>query len=456
MEPRSLTRSRSRSIQRWRRPTRSRSRSPHASRNSRRWSRSPSYTVVRGLSSRIRSRSRSRPKISKRARTRSPLLRPRSRSPSSRQRSRTPKALRSHSPRTPPSKHSRLRSRSPARSPHSPRSPISSSSSHTPKVKDLGLAKMSETSLFAELVKDKNMRELAMKRLAALKEKKKENKDSEPEESTPVKEGASTELSQAVLVDVDQTTYITPSDVNSIPIPCSDTVQPSQSAYPSVCAPANFIYPSPTAVVVPNSQVPPGLQQVPSSVVPGSAGIMPTHPVTVPPPSNYPNISSSTSAPGSNAVMVSGSGQQTNMKITPPRAITAIPDNNMDISPVHEDSNDASLSNSAPDVIHMDSEPPVVKPVSEPVLVKPKLLTVEAEVSKPAVPEVVPQALKPKSLTKLPMPPGIRQSDFESIDSPPSHSPSPEPVVNKHKTPPRKGIRDLPMPPGKFMICSLL
>lgn len=316
---------------------------------------------------------------------------------------------------------------------------------------------MSETSLFAELVKDKNMRELAMKRLAALKEKKKENKDSEPEESTPVKEGASAESSQAVVVDVEQTTYITPSDVNSIPIPCSDTVQPSQPAYSSVPPPANFIYPPPTPVVVPNSQVPPGLQQVSSSVVPGSSGIMPAHQlqVTVPPPCSYPNTSSSASAPVSNAVMVIGPGQQTNVKITPPRTVSTIPDNNMDISPDHENSNDASLSNSAPEVIHIDPEPPVINTsVSETVLIKPKPVTVEAEVSKPGVVEVVPPVLKPKSLTKLPMPPGIRHSDFESIDSPPSHSPSPEPIVNKHKTPPRKGIRDLPMPPGKC-ICRI-
>ncbi|PNF31464.1 hypothetical protein B7P43_G03409 [Cryptotermes secundus] len=452
IEPRSLTRSRSRSIQRWRRPSRSRSRSPHMSRNSRRWSRSPSYTVVRGPTSRVRSRSRSRPKALKRARTRSPLLRPRSRSPSSRQRSRTPKALRSHSPRTPPNKHSRLRSRSPVRSPHSPRSPISSS--HAPKVKDLGLAKMSETSLFAELVKDKNMRELAMKRLAAIKEKKKENKDSEPEECTPVKEVTSTEPSQVVPVDIGQSTYITPSDVNNIPIPCSDTVQSSQAGYTSVPTPANFIYPPPAAVaaavVVPNTQVPPVLQQVPSSVIPVSSAIIPTHQlqVTAPPPSSYPNLSS-VSTPVSSSIMAMGSGQQTAVKITPPRTIITIPDNSMDISPVHENSNDASLSNSAPDVIHIDPEPPEVKTsVSEPVLIKPKPVNiVEIEVSKPTVAEVTPSVLKPKSLTKLPMPPGIRQSDFESIDSPPSRSPSPEPVINKHKTPPRKGIRDLPMPP---------
>lgn len=56
----------------------------------------------------------------------------------------------------------------------------------------------------------------------------------------------------------------------------------------------------------------------------------------------------------------------------------------------------------------------------------------------------VPVRSKLKSLTKLPMPPGLNQSDFETIDSPPSRTPSPEP---KPKTPPKKGIKDLPLPP---------
>lgn len=60
---------------------------------------------------------------------------------------------------------------------------------------------------------------------------------------------------------------------------------------------------------------------------------------------------------------------------------------------------------------------------------------------------------KPK-ITKLPMPPGINQSELEMIESPPSRSPTP-PLPEKHfkaKTPPpplRKGIMNLPMPPGK-------
>lgn len=55
--------------------------------------------------------------------------------------------------------------------------------------------------------------------------------------------------------------------------------------------------------------------------------------------------------------------------------------------------------------------------------------------------------VKHKSVTKLPMPPGIKQTDLEVIESPPSRTPTPP---SKAKTPPRKsGIMNLPMPPGK-------
>lgn len=59
---------------------------------------------------------------------------------------------------------------------------------------------------------------------------------------------------------------------------------------------------------------------------------------------------------------------------------------------------------------------------------------------------------KSKILNQLPLPPGINQNDLESIDSPPSRSPSPP---NKMKTQIgvakpmiKKSIKDLPMPPG--------
>lgn len=63
------------------------------------------------------------------------------------------------------------------------------------------------------------------------------------------------------------------------------------------------------------------------------------------------------------------------------------------------------------------------------------------------------EKMKSKSITKLPMPPGINQTDLEEIESPPSRSPSPQPpVAVKPKTPPRKGIMNLPMPPGKCVL----
>lgn len=55
---------------------------------------------------------------------------------------------------------------------------------------------------------------------------------------------------------------------------------------------------------------------------------------------------------------------------------------------------------------------------------------------------------KVKKVRKLPMPPGINQKDLEAIESPPSRSPTPPPPV-RAKTPPRRGIMNLPMPPGE-------
>lgn len=65
---------------------------------------------------------------------------------------------------------------------------------------------------------------------------------------------------------------------------------------------------------------------------------------------------------------------------------------------------------------------------------------------------------KPKSVTKLPLPPGIDQTQLEAIVSPPTpnRSPSPLPAIKnvnaRPKTPPRKNIKDLPMPPGMISL----
>ncbi|KAJ8680042.1 hypothetical protein QAD02_015829 [Eretmocerus hayati] len=95
------------------------------------------------------------------------------------------------------------------------------------------------------------------------------------------------------------------------------------------------------------------------------------------------------------------------------------------------------------------------------------LVTVPIKSNEPPQPII---AFKTASLKKLPLPPGINQNDLESIDSPPSRSPSPPPPPITPKPPPkalpipsslastsapstpkpmatRKSIKDLPMPP---------
>lgn len=96
---------------------------------------------------------------------------------------------------------------------------------------------------------------------------------------------------------------------------------------------------------------------------------------------------------------------------------------------------------------HISSRPPSVL-VS--VVPKPIVNSVLPESVKTEKKPVEPNRTKPKNVTNLPMPPGIDQEELEAIESPPSRSPSPLPVI-KPKTPPRKSIKDLPMPPGKFI-----
>lgn len=52
-------------------------------------------------------------------------------------------------------------------------------------------------------------------------------------------------------------------------------------------------------------------------------------------------------------------------------------------------------------------------------------------------------------INRLPLPPGIKSTDLESVYSPPSRSPSPLPVENKKNS---RSIKDLPLPPGKLTI----
>ncbi|XP_046390009.1 uncharacterized protein LOC124158759 isoform X2 [Ischnura elegans] len=392
-------------------PRSPRPRSPRSPR-SRRWSRSPSW-------GRSRARSRSR-----------------SRTPTRNRRSGT-------------SSGSAARSSSKRRSPSSP-SPRSPSHHHhhrhhrhshaTPSAKVLReQAKMSETSLFAELVKDKNMRELAMKRLAAFKEKEKakeENSieivdlDKEPsEESLPASAQPSLEPMPQSNPPVSQVM-----DVNSIPIPCETSSAKFPSAGPST--------PSTTAVTTPVASY-----STPVAVIPGQAELPPQVPVippllSVPVTLPIPVVQSTTPVRAAVDAATVPVGAVDNTTVIS----GALPITQPNISSQHIH----PLTSVFPKV---GMDPSIIAGLKQDIRImmeKKNALEQKLRAEMKADTKIPTQSQldnmsKPKSLTKLPMPPGINQSDFESIDSPPSLSASPEPELIR--TPPRRGIRDLPMPP---------
>lgn len=363
----------------------------HKSRKSRvRRSRSRSRSPVRLRRSLSRSRSRSVGRSWRRSRSPPPLPPPRygSRSPS-------------YTGRRAPKRIVRSRTRSKSRSPAVLRR-VREISAHT---------KMSETSLFAELVKDRNMRELAMKRLAALQEK--EDKD----ESIPKEETENNNSQDAII-----TSEI---DVNDIPVPEVQKPPPSQTSYPlamdpTIYLPAEMSVPPPHVPGSPTklakTQKPPAVQSnYPLSMDPATC--LPTE-MLVPPPRGQGSPTKPVDSTTVNTVVKTISSV---VPLCPP----PIP----------------------PQLLIIDKSETVVNRTSESVngSVKSEPLEVKSEqdTSKKPVP---PPLNKPKSLTKLPMPPGINQNDLESIDSPPSRSPSPVPE-KKQKAPPKKGIKDLPLPP---------
>lgn len=264
----------------------------------------------------------------------------------------------------------RLRSRSHSRS--KSRSPTS-----IRRVREISAkVKMSETSLFAELVKDRSMRALAMKRLAALADKE-DSKDSE-----------CVVISQNEELDNSLEENRTPVDVNDIPVPDSDVAPPPPppiSSYPLAMDPA--------------------LQMPIDASIKTSPPVQPIERVehfvktdTQLTPKTEPQL--------------------------PPIAIVPAPV--LKQVPIVENVNNVNRTSDSVSEVNT-----VVKKEQD---VKHKTMSLPS---------------KPKSLTKLPMPPGINTNDLESIDSPPSRSPSPVPT-KKQKTPPKKGIKDLPLPPGKL------
>ncbi|CAH1397370.1 unnamed protein product [Nezara viridula] len=182
-------------------------------------------------------------------------------------------------------------------------------------------AKMSETSLFAELVKDRNMRELAMKRIAELSEKKEEDElPPMPPEPEPI-------LAPTIYSD-------NPDDLPPLPpeeeIPCDEI----NEVVMEIAEP-------------PETRTPP---------------------------------------------------------LLPPPPIPELP--------------------LPPDEFDLSTVPPP-----------------------PVPPDLVPLDSNKPKLSKLPLPPGINQNDLESIDSPPSRSPSPPKPVTPMPAA-KKSIKDLPLPPG--------
>lgn len=224
---------------------------------------------------------------------------------------------------------------------------------------------MSETSLFAELVKDRNMRELAMKRLAALKDR--DNVDS-------------------VVVVEDN------SQDNNPPSSQEETRTPPPSVQVE-------------NIPVPKMESPP---PPPPPLLPTSSYPLAMDPTALLPHDMFSRMSVSSAQMGVKFEMPNSA--------TPSKASTHSDPKYLLKKPLD------SVNS-----VHRTSE---LKKVELKVAVKSASLVLVS---------------KPKSLTKLPMPPGINQNDLESIDSPPSKSPSPIP---EKKTPPKKGIKDLPLPPG--------
>ncbi|XP_071653021.1 uncharacterized protein Cdk12 isoform X3 [Temnothorax longispinosus] len=365
-----------------------------------------------------RSRSRSRPR-----RSRTPR---RSRSPSKSRK--TSRKLKSKSPRP----------RIPSPSPH--RSRARSPSSIT--ARNLRVqAKISETSLFAELVKDRNMRELAFKKLQAAKEKVGSQDEVQIIESTDEKDGDGGSVSAEIKASTDNKdrsinykeqhakTGDSVVDVTDIPVPTSDDGVVACKTPPLPPTGVPLPNPIPTAMNPLASHAIVHTSPNPPSMMPNSCPIVVSHspnfpapaPGVQPPPPPPPPLPQS-------AESVSTALTQVSVPPIPPTPILP----NMSVPP--------------PPI------PPIPVPAPNTIMSKfnqPNNLVPLKSVDPPKPPIVT---FTTKSLKRLPLPPGINQNDLESIDSPPSRSPSPPSKVQlkfptSTKPLQKKGIKDLPMPP---------
>ena len=382
-----------------------------------------------------RSRSRSpRPwrKVQSRSRSRS---RRRSRTPKkSRSPSKTHKSARKHKSKSP------RPSRIPSPSPH--RARARSPSSIT--AKNLRVqAKISETSLFAELVKNRNMRELALKKLQAANEKANSQDDVQIIEGTDEKDGSNASSENKTFNDSekDKALNVEKSVVdNPVPTPATVTVEDNNAVAartPPLPAaqgsPMTIVTTPPGPVAVHNSPAPPAGANGQVAVA-NNVHFTPN----VPPPVPAPPLPQSESATVSAQVPV----------------LVPIPVPAPAPAPMHTPAPTPSPIAVLPNL--SVPPPPLPSPVPAPNSAMAKFNTpnnlVPIKSVDPPKPPIV--AFKTKSLSKLPLPPGINQNDLESIDSPPSRSPSPPPRApskSSHtlaKPLARKSIKDLPMPPG--------
>ncbi|XP_076653986.1 cyclin-dependent kinase 12 isoform X2 [Halictus rubicundus] len=388
--------------------------------------RSPTGSRLHLPLSRSRSRSPGRwRKIQSRSRSRS---RRRSRTPKkSRSPSKSHKSVRKHKSKSP------RPSRIPSPSPHRPR-PRSPSSITARNLRVQ--AKISETSLFAELVKDRNMRELAYKKLQAAKEKAVNQDEVQIIEGTDDKDGSnassenkasSTDNKDKYVNHKDQAKGTSESmksvDVVDIPVPVSDD-----------SGIAGKTPPLPMAVQsVSASNLMPGGNQPPTVVYTSPTTAASNNcPVTVTSSPNFPTVTNvqAPPLPQSDPANASCIPQQPSMPVPIPVPVPVLP--NLSIPP-----------------------PPIPIPVPAPNTAMSKFNPpnnlVPLKSVDPPKPPIV--AFKTKSLSRLPLPPGINQNDLESIDSPPSRSPSPPSKAQMKfpastpKPPQKKSIKDLPMPP---------
>lgn len=294
--------------------------------------------------------------------------------------------------------------------------------------------------MFAELVKVKQTQDKAIKCLAAIKEKAaKDIEDAIDGPSSEIKD-------EKVATNIDTTNLANNSvnilpmnlppetsstEVNNIPIPCSDMM------------PAAYHHP----MIVPGMYyAPPGIlmHQTMMGLMPGH------HPIPPLPPGAMMSL------PGAPYPLMP-------TKLTPGVATTSTP-----TTPIRTSAVPLPPTNK---IIPVTDKRPCTPPLPPPPLPAEKSLDSVSKTTKVITPIATTpttnattnntkmsnnnsittnsKTKKMTKLTKLPMPPGMKQGDLEMIDSPPSTTPSPEPT--KKKTPPRKGIKDLPMPPGIYI-----